>query len=687
MAGKEKIRNYAQRESIALAAEEYWEKVERGFKEEKKDQVDDTNDYWKIYNCQLTDNQIYDGDSQTYVPAVKDCVDARRKRFTTMLFPNAGRQLEVISESGDQPTDTVALLQHHIRFAKLRNQLPPVFINGDVEGQWSFMVDWVRRERKVTRKVKDSIPGTDFEWEDIREETVIEEGPEITIIPSNDLWVFPATVAHIQDAEIVAVKYRWTKEKLRQKVKEGWLLKEPVEDMIEAGTMDAGDKWSGKQRAKDAGQDIKSNNKFECVYMIYTKMKLDSSKKEPTIIFLGEKKEVLGVVANPYWSKKINIISHAADPIAGSFWGQSKIKAVADTQYQLNDVVNMGLDSALYALLPIVMTDPLKNPRVASMIMGKAAIWETNPNDTKMLSFPALYQHALTLKQDLKAQIAESMEVNDAMLGKAPPGRKNAQAVAQQQQEGLATINDVVKRFESGPCDELLEWFYELDLQFREDDLLTIKYGEHGQRTIMERIPVKQWEDRYYFHWTGTDQLAGPQRIQQLISGINVFRGLPPQVLNGRKLDLGPAVDQLAQLMFGPTLAGQILIDQRHQWTVQPEIENEMLANGFDLPVSPYDDQQKHMQMHEQAAHATQDRTGAFRRHIMEHVKAIQAQVAQANPQQGPGQPGTPGAQGQPGIAGMPRPGAMPMQGRPGQQPPGAVHQDQMMDASAGMRG
>lgn len=686
MAGKEKIRNFAQRQRIADDAEELFDKVERGFKEEKKDQVDNNTDYWKIYNCQMTDMQIYDGDSQCFVPAVKDCVDARRKRFTTMLFPSAGKNLEVISESGDTPYDTIALLQHHIKFARVRNKLPPIFINGDVEGQWSFMVDWVRRERKVTRKVNDNIPGTDFEWEDVKSETVVEEGPEITLIPSNDLFVWPATVEHIQDAELVAVKFRWTKEKLKQKAREGWLLEDAVEDMIDGGTMDAGDKWSAKQRAKDAGIDVKSQNKFECVYMIYTKMKLDGPKKEPAIVFLGEKKEVLGVVANPYWSKKINIISHAADPVGGSFWGSPKIMSVADLQYQLNDVVNMGLDSALFALLPIVMTDPLKNPRVASMIMGKAAIWETSPNDTKIVNFPQLYQHSLTLKQDLKAQIAESMEVNDAMLGKAPAGRKNAQAIGQQQQEGLATINDVVKRFETGPCDEMLEWFYELDLQFREDDLLAVRFGEHGQRTTMERIPVQQWKERYHFHWTGTDQLAGPQRIQQLISGINVFRGLPPNVLNGRKLDLGPAIDQLAELMFGPTLSGQILIDQRHQWTIDPVIENEMLANGFDIPVSPYDDQQKHLQMHEQAAHATQDRTGAFRRHIMQHIQAMQAQIQQQNPQP-QGQPGSPGAQGQPGIAGLPRQGAAPAPQRGAQQAPGAIPHAQMADGAAGMMG
>jgi hypothetical protein len=674
---KPQIKNYVGKSAVETRAKALFSKVEEGFKEGKEDQIDGIQDYWDIYNCNLTDNQIYDGDSQTFVPIVKDAVDARRKRFAAMLFPTTGKNLEVITESGDTPTDTIALLQHHIRSSNLRTKLPPVFVNGDLEGQWSLMVDWTRSERTVTRKIKDSIPGVDFEWEDISTETVTTEGPQITIIPAQDLYVFPPTVDDIQSAELVAVKLRWTVDMLEAKADAGWLDKELTDELIAGKSLDAGDKWAAKERSDDAGVKIKGKTAFQLVYMVYTKLKIDGDKKVPSIVFLSSKGVVLGVVKNPYWSQKINIISHAAEEIAGSFWGTPKVKHVADLAYQLNDVVNMGLDSALFALLPIVMTNPLKNPNVASMIMGKAAIWETSPDDTKLVNFPALYQHALTLKGDLKSQIMESMEVNETMLGKAPPGRKNAQAVAQQSQEGLATINDVVKRFEVGMCDELLEWFYELDMQFREDDLLVVQFGEHGQRAKMERIPVQQWNERYYLHWTGTDALNGPQRLQQLISMINVFRGFTPDVLNGRKLDLGPAIDQIAELAFGPTMAGQILIDARHQMTVDPDIENQMLANGFEVPTSPMDDMQQHLQSHEAAAHATKDVTGAFRRHIMAHIAAMQKDM----------QKGNVGAPGNPGIAGQPKPGAQAQPPRGGQQPPGAVHQDQMQDASAGMRG
>ena len=52
-------------------------------------------------------------------------------------------------------------------------------------------------------------------------------------------------------------------------------------------------------------------------------------------------------------------------------------------------------------------------------------------------------------------------------------------------------------------------------------------------------------------------------------------------------------------------------------------------------------------------------------------------ELAQAQAMQPKGQPGGPGGAG-PGVAGGPRPGAQPAPQRPAQQPPGAIHRDQM---------
>lgn len=679
------MKNYASDKKLIEKAGKLYVQIVAGYKEEKSKQNDIIDECWDIYNCALGDFQMYEGDSTIFEPIVHDAVEARRKRFTAMLFPTVGNSVQCISETGEMPSETLSILQRHVSYANLRAVCSASLLNGDIEGQWSLQIDWKSVKRTVTKKVLSDIEGTDLELEDVGEEEVVDCGPVVTVIPAQDLWVFPSTCSTIDDAEIVSVALRLTDDAVDKMVKDGHLLQKQVDKMVK----DAGEeavKWAGKSRAADAGIKIKAGQKFSLIYMVYTKLKLEG-EKVPSIVYFGGQDLILGIIKNPYWCGKVNIISAPVDRVAGSFWGKSKIEPVRQLAYQLNDITNMGMDSAQYSLLPIVMTDPLKNPRVGSMVMGKAAIWETSPSDTKVMEFPQLYQHALHLRSAVKQQIMESMDVNEAMLGKAPQGRKNAQAIAAQSAEALASIGDVVKRYENDVMNKVIEWIYELDMQFREDDLWIAIEGEHGVQAKLQKVAPQQVNERYHFKWIGADQNMGAQRVQQMIGMMNVIRGIPPAQMNGRRLDVGPIIDFAAQATFGPTMSQNILIDERHKATIPPDIENEMLLNNLPVTPSLMDDDIQHIQAHQQAAARTGDPAGAFRNHMMLHMQALQKK----QPQPPQGQQGAPGPKGpgggQPGIAGTPRPGAMPGQQRPAQNPAGAIHSDQMQDPSAQPRG
>ncbi len=677
-----KPENYASNKKIVERAEKLYTQIENGYREEKQTQNGNIEDYWKIYNCEFGNDQQYDGDSQIYEPIVRDALEARRKRFTAMLFPNVGQNIECISEQGDLPQSTLATQQYYVRKMDLRSIASTLFLNGDVEGQYTVMMDWTRTEREVTRKVSNIISDSLEDSEGVETETVVEEMPDISVVAAQDLWFFPATVSSIQQCEIVSVAIRLTDDALDDMVERGLLLKKHVDAMTKNAGEDKA-KWAAKCRTAEAGVRIKAGQKFTLVYQVFTKLKLED-RKVPCIVFYGGENNVLGIIKNPHWSQKIPVITEPVDKVAGTLWGKSRVAPVAPLAYQLNDICNMGMDSAMYTLLPIVMTDPLKNPKVGSMVMAAAAIWETSPEDTRIVDFPPLYQHALTLRGAIKQQIMESMDVNETMLGVAPKGRKNAAAVGQQGAEAMATIGDVVKRFENGIMNQILEWNYELDLQYRKEDLMIVSEGEHGVKAILERIPPQQVSTRYWFRWLGADQAMGAQRVQQMVGFMNVLRGIPPDQLNGRKLDVGPILDFASAAVFGPTLAQNILIDQRHVMSMPPEIENEMLHNNLPVHVSPDDDDQHHVQEHQKLASQTGDMFGSIRKHIVDHMASMQKKQMAQQPK---GQPGIPGGPGQPGVAGtpagMPRQGAMPGQQRPVQGPPGQVHADQLADGQA----
>jgi len=668
--GIDRQKNFASQKIIRERAAEFYEKVVKGF-ENKRDQSKKIDEYWDIYNCKLNENQTYDGDSKVFYPVVRDAVESRVKRFMGQLFPNVGRLIECVSETNDTHYATLSILHRHIRFAKLRSLIPALLRNGDVEGQWSLMMGWKSIKRGVVHRImKDEV-------KDIEQDEVVEEGPDITIIPAQDLLVMPATVDNIEDAEIVAVALRLSEGALKRYVKDGIFTQSQVTLMSKGEK----DKSPATKRTSDAG--VKSDGKktYYLVYKAFIKMKLDEDEDELCEVYFGGKDIVPGIRRCQTWSGKIPIISVPCDSISGSFWGKPRMDAVAQLQYQVNDVINMGMDSASYSLLPIIMTDPLKNPRVESMILAKAAIWETSPNDTQFASFPQLWNDALGMVQILKSQIMESMDVNDAMMGKAPPGRKNAQAIAQMQSEALQNINDTVRRVENEVMNPILEWIFELDEQYRDTDLTVMTEGEIGVQSRVEKIPPQQFNTRYYFRWLGTESLQGAQRVQQQIGLMNVLRGLPPQALNGRTLDIGPIVDYVTESVLGPSVAPRVIIDNRHKMTISPDEENMMLHNNLPVEVSPMDDDAQHVQSHQQAAQLTGDLQGAFRQHIMKHMAQMQAKAQAAAPHQG--QPGVPG---NPGVPGTPRPGAMPAPQRPVQNPPGAIPQERMQDPAAGMR-
>lgn len=334
----------------------------------------------------------------------------------------------------------------------------------------------------------------------------------------------------------------------------------------------------------------------------------------------------------------------------------------------------------MYSMLPIIMTDPEKNPNYAMMVYGLAAVWPVDPNSTKFASFPALWKDSLGMCQSIKQQIYESLDVNDMMMGRAPAGRKNAGAVGAQMQEQSVPILDHAERFEEEILSPLLERFFEYDCQFREEDLSVLTMGEIGVRAAMQTIPPQQWGERYFFQWCGTDYVMNMQRMQQQIATMNVLRGIPPQQLNGRKLDIAPILEILTDNVFGAELSGRILIDDRNKYTISAEIENEMMVNGIMVEVHEADNDPEHLQQHQIAGQASGDPMGLIRTHMEKHVQQMQKKRqmemgAQQQPQ--PGMPGVPGGAAS-GVAGTPRPGGQPQMPRPGQQPAGAIHPDQM---------
>lgn len=700
---KAKPENWAEdRESAAYTAATKLYKLVKKAYENQAEQSDRVEEYWNIYNAQPDENLTYTGNTNGYVPVARDCVNARSKRVLKQLFPVSHKHVDGLASDGKIPLTQLALLEHYIRKTQLKATVRSDLIAGDVTGQWNLFVDWMKTTRRTTELVRrnpivESIDGenveelgiedpTADEQEDTEIKDVVDEGPDIVDFAVEDLAVIPPTGNNIQKSQATCLRIRMSAERIQELVDEGVFILPPDTDVKEFvdGTYnkETEKRNRAKKQAEDAGIKTHGTTKFALIFMVYTKLDLGGDTKESAIIYYAGPDEILAIIKNPLWSGKIPILSEPVDRVAGSFYGKSKLEPIKFMQWQLVDFWNMGQDSAMYSLLPVYAADPLKTPQWGSLVIGLAAIWPIAPNDVKQITQPQLWKDAMQMCDGIKRQIWESMDVNEMMMGKTPPGRKNNAMIGNMAQEQATNITDHADRYEEVMLSPLAEMLFEFDQQFRTDSVTIEARGELGVQAKLEEIPPQQWGERYFFRWVGSTYQSNMQRMQQMIAWVNVLKGIPPQMMGGRRLDLCPFLDKGTEDIFGPEMAPRILIDERNMFTVDPDTENAIMHNGMHVQVHASDDDQKHLEKHMQGAQLTGDPQGLYKEHMGQHMLSMQQKREKAQASQGqPGSPGggPPGAP--PGAAGAPRPGAQPAPQRPAQAPPGAIQQDNMAGA------
>lgn len=681
---------------VETACLELLQDVVKGFSEQW-DRSNQALDNWDVYYSTLGPKQFYTGNSKIFVPIVHDAIEARKTRFVNQMFPQSGKHVEVIA-SEDKPQGIQSLLEFYIRKAKLRTRVFPSLVrNGDVEGQYSVMLHWTKTKRHVAARVKkeqkteDVVLDQDDTYDDVEEYTIAHEYPTVEVIPDTDILVMPTTASSIEEAldmgGSVTVIRRWSKAKIKQMIEDDEIDADRGEALLaslggKSPQMNP-DKKSAMVDATGSRSGEKGN--VAIVYNTWTKLALKNGEGETerriVRIYYASSAEdtVVSCKLNPFWCDKVPILSAAECNIEGSFKGKAKVTYVESMQYAANDAINEGMDSAAYALLPIIMTDPTRNPRTGTMVLNVAAIWETDPQHTQFAQFPQLWKEAFQIVNASKDQIFQTLGINPAMMPQqtTAPGKKlNQAAIANEQMVDILTTADSVTTLEEEIASPILQWFVYLDHQFRNKATTIRAFGPVGLHAEMETIEPIQMGRRFEFRWFGVEAARNAQQMQMQMAGINVIKGIPPQAYPGYELNLAPVISQFVENLFGPRLAAEIFQDIRKKLTLDVKFENVMLESGYDLPVQPMDNDQEHMQAHMQLAQQSGDPNGVIRAHMIKHQMNMQRKVqAQAMQQQqvlsGQGQQG-----------GGPRQGAASTAPRGGQQPPGAVPRDQLQGPS-----
>jgi hypothetical protein len=563
--------------------------------------------------------------------------------------------------------------------------LPALFKCGDIEGQYSIYVDWQQRTRYVTTKVKrgaevqgmqvpQEAAGDDDEIEDIEEEAVEDFGPRIEVILDNDLLIQPMIADSVDEALYlyggqVTLLRRWSEAMIRAKMAEGEIDDDMGEELIQRmkGTKEATRRDEKKSMVDAAG--VKGAGKYVLVYEVWKVLKVNDERKLCRTYY-GGSDLILSSRLNPFWCDLCPIISVPADKIAGSAKGISRVASVKRLQYLANDYLNQGADSANYALMPIIATDPISNPRVGSMVVDLGAVWEVDPTKTKFMEFPHLWRDSLEIIQSLTTQIFQTLSVNPSMISQRNQSKKPTQAeIAAEQQIDILATADVIVPFEQGVLTPMVQRIVAYDAQFRDQPLWVKAFGRDGIKSQMQEVPPQQQGKKVWFRWFGSEKARSAQERQQQISFMNVLQQIPPDKLHGRVIDMVPLIERAVEDLFGPTLGPQIFKPMSDMIGMDPMEENQLLLAGNDLPVAPTDDDRKHLMAHQQAL--SQANTPHAQWAIKQHMFKHQQQMAMKNQAHAEA--------AQQGGGGGPKPGAQ-VKGPQGKakSPPGAVSPRQM---------
>jgi hypothetical protein len=651
----------------------------KGF-EEQRDRSDEIADNWDMYNCRISEKQFYNGTSQIATPFVQDAVEARVTRFTNQLFPQSGRFVEVTTNGEDPPQAIQSLLEMYVRKRHFRTDvIPELLRNGDIEGQWNVYVSWSEHTRHVTGKVQRQ-PTTGGQpnpasepVSDVADEEVVDSLPDIEVISDPDVLILPQTCKTAADALTqggsVTIIRRWSKKKIRKAIKDGDIRKEDGEALIDAMTTPKAGQ-DGKDIAKEQldAAGIKDRGKVALIYESWAQFDVGTNHDRLCRVYFGVPDITLGVKLNPFWNDRCPLISAPLKKKTGASKGRAPVCAVSDFWILANDTINEGADTSHFSAMPIVMTDPVKNPRVDTMVLGLASVWEVSPSDTEIVKFPELWENALNRTLAIKDQIFQTLGVNPSMIPQSTGKPKRNQAeLAIEQQVDILTTADVVGAFEEGVATPLIQMIAEHDQQFRDEAVSVRVYGEMGLQANMEMVEPLQLGNRYEYRWYGVEAARNAAQMQQQISFLNVAKEIPPALYQGYKMNAAPMLVRAAENVFGPRV-GPRIFEKIKEISTDPWTENEMLIHGLPVEIAPSDDDLEHIQTHMHVLQSHADVHGEAQKHIAKHQQQMQAKMM-AQMQQA--QPGGGGGAG-------PKPGASPGQARPAKQPPGAIHKDRM---------
>ena len=310
-------------------------------------------------------------------------------------------------------------------------------------------------------------------------------------------------------------------------------------------------------------------------------------------IWVVGKDHVILVSENPYRHGKRTYVSSQAVLVPGSFYGLSPISPILDLWAELNDLHNMGLDSAVLSLNPAIKIGAGAGVSMKKWVLAPGSFLPCNDSSqVEAFVLPPMTAVAHEAMTPIRSMMRETTSATDLLQAQSQGGIDKATIYTGAVQEANARIAMTITEY-AQKMEDIWDLAWGMTQQYADKNMTVRILGREG----FEWIPVRPEDIQYSMDWTST---AATNIGSALTRGLGIERfmtTMTPLALQGSiQLNL----EELAKVWWEEIGLGDSsrIIAPKGPQPMDPEQENLMLTMRQMPDVNQHEDFAGHIKKH-----------------------------------------------------------------------------------------
>lgn len=576
----------------------------------------------RMWACQLSDANMYQGRSNLMIPELHKQVEASVDQFQTGLFPN-GEYLGCIPAkrtTAEEADDIRAAVFHELDH---KNNLPAKSVRWQRQkvlyGTAFYKTLFEKKMRTVFQKRDKTFPE--------QSQIPIFQGVRIVCQDTFHTYCWPETAQNEQEAMVVFDEMFIPRRTLEQE-KIYANLSKVLDIPQENSTLN----WIDSVRLSIAN--LGSATSFMptavLVHEVWCDFNIKGDEWVPCVITIANMSTPIRIQRNPYWHQmKPYAMGRYMEGPAGELYGHSLPEKIRSLGYMMNDLGNQTMDSLNFALNPIALIDPGFVGDIAGFKLQPGARWFASPQGVQFANFTDVSQSGFAGMNQVRQMIQQFSDTAPSVAPQLQGKVRSATQTAAIQNEMSEALRNMVRNDEMNVMTQLAYFTHQLLQQYQTDEYQVVTQGpEHGQ-WILKPIRPAILEKDVVFFWKGSSVASKDAvRNQQLLNAFNLATQM--EALMPGTVDLPKLYKEVLYQNFNIKELAVFKSDEDKK-TVDPDIENLGLREGEEVDVNLGDNDDFHIESHG-ADFKENAETGAskvaFLRHLEKHKVQKQAKDA-----------------------------------------------------------